>query len=154
MLVAWHPLAAYHAHLQLLDALAGDCVAWSDLSACWVHEADMLHAFARSQAPPQPVFLFSQHYVGEPTTEESPVWIHTHGLHRCGVSELDAVDVSAKHVSEASQLMNTAAMRFIDERALPEEGERSECSASSVRSTSTWPSRSRTIQRSSPSSRP
>ncbi|MCA9669875.1 MAG: DUF4026 domain-containing protein [Myxococcales bacterium] len=114
------PLGEYHQQLKLLAALAPDAVFALDVSALTPRPGEWLAEVAASQAPPSPETLFTIHCVGD--QGESTVWMHTHGLDRCGSVELDLVDVPASFVSLAGTLLNTVATMFI-EQGVPEADE-------------------------------
>ena len=115
--VSRHPLIDYHRQLQLLHTLAPNATALLDLSACDARSADWLGDAATSTVPPHPNHLFTIHAV---TSQAGRAWLHTHGLHRCGVMELDIVGVPEGAVDAMQQLMCAVAKVFIDDGAPPE----------------------------------
>lgn len=105
--VLWH----YHAQLRLLHTLAPEAAGVLDVGAARARPATWLSEAASSTVPPHPDNLFSIHGVYE---ESGVMWMHTHGLHRCGVIELDALEVDREHTWAIQNLMNAVAKRFID----------------------------------------
>ena len=72
--------------IRILDAMfpeilaVMDCPAEKLLSGRWVSLA------AKSKIPPAPRYLFTVQAVGN---DDGQVWLHTHGLKRCGMFELE-----------------------------------------------------------------
>lgn len=117
---AANPLADYHAQARLLFALAPEAILVLDVNACRPHPRAWLRELAETRIPPSPVALFSIHDVAEPG--EKLHWLHTHGLDRCGLVELDALEVPGERAGLVGELMNSVAAMFL-ERGLPEPGE-------------------------------
>lgn len=111
------PLGDYHLQLRLLDAVAPTAVSMIDVDACVTRPGAWLRETAQRQTPPSPKSLYSIHQVFE---EGRPgVWLHTHGLHRSGVIELEMLDVPEGQALAMAQLINVVAPLFI-ERGVPE----------------------------------
>ena len=87
------PLWDYHAQLQLLREASGGTAKVLDVSAQTVRAGSWLDEVAASAVPPSPVSLYTVHSVFE--ARHRPIWLHTHGLERCGSIELDVVDLAA-----------------------------------------------------------
>lgn len=113
--VLWH----FHAQIRLLRLLAPEAAGVLDVGAARAHTADWLSEAATSGVPPHPDTLFSIHAVFD---ESERLWMHTHGLHRCGVIELDVVDVARDSGWALQHLLNAIAKRFID-HGYPEQDE-------------------------------
>jgi len=110
------PLADYHLQLKVLDVVAPAAVSMVDIDACVTRSGSWLRETARRQTPPSPKSLYSIHQVFE---EGRPgVWLHTHGLHRSGVIELEMLDVPEGQALAMAQLINVVAPLFI-ERGVP-----------------------------------
>ena len=86
------PLASYHLQLQVIHTLLSDTLAVMDdsseklLSGRWVALA------AASHIPPAPRYIYTVQAVSG--DESDCVWLHTHGLNRCGITELEVLDSS------------------------------------------------------------
>ncbi len=116
---AQRPLWDFHAQLKLLRAVAPDAVFVLDTNAFAPRPGAWLHEIAASIAPPSFESLYTIHCVGE---RDKPVWLHTHGLDRCGCIELDMVDVPADFAGLAGQMLNVVSAMFI-ERGVPDADE-------------------------------
>ncbi|MDO5663709.1 MAG: DUF4026 domain-containing protein [Bacteroidia bacterium] len=83
-----NPLDAFHLHLKLLHAIFPDNIlAVLDYSAGKLLNGNWTARAAEASAPPSPIYLFSIH--GVSNEHDNTAWIHTHGLLRYGLSELD-----------------------------------------------------------------
>lgn len=114
-------LGSYHAQLKIMDALMPEALCILDegsekiLSAKWVKLA------ASSNVPPSPRYLFTVQAVSE--QDKSPeVWLHTHGLNRCGIPELEILGSDGKNYNNHYNLIDIMAKRFLDGVTI-EEGE-------------------------------
>jgi len=110
------PLIQFHRQLQLLHAIAPEAVAVIDDAACWPHPGAWMEEIATTMAPPNPLNLYLIHEVFEEGDRE--VWIHTHGLLRCGCLELEMLGVPTDAVGPLGGLLTTAAAMVI-EQAMP-----------------------------------
>ena len=106
------PLDRYHAQLKVLSWLAPEAPAVLDVSAADVRPASWLREVANSNVPPHPNALYSIHCVER--QKESTVWLHTHGLERCGRSELEMLDIPREAVYEMSLILNATAHMLLD----------------------------------------
>jgi hypothetical protein len=114
------PLHAFHALVKLAWALSPEMVLLYDVDACMAHHAAWAKEVAESAALPAPESLFTIHAVRD---ESAPrVWMHTHGLRRCGLIELEMFDAPEHGVGLLSTLLCTAAAMWL-ERGAPEPGE-------------------------------
>lgn len=116
------PLRSYHAQLKLLDIMLPDKLAVLDdsaeklLSPMWVSLA------AASEIDPSPNYLFTVQAVGG-GEEDGEVWLHTHGLNRCGLPELEIINSNAAHYQDHYQVIANTASRLLDGTKPPMHGE-------------------------------
>lgn len=118
MLDPVHPLRAFHIQLRILALIAPEAAGLVDQSAYTAHPMGWLEEAASSPVPPHPHSLWTIHAVWE----DEGTWLHTHGLHRCGVIELDMVDIPRDQAANMAQLLNTAATLMLD-HGVPEPDE-------------------------------
>ena len=111
------PLLEFHRQLQLLAALAPDASCFLDVPACRPRPARWLLDAAHRATPPSPENLFCIHAVHDEV--EDLVWLHSHGLLRCGSPELEVLSVPAADVPSMGDLLNATAALFLD-RGVPE----------------------------------
>jgi uncharacterized protein YegJ (DUF2314 family) len=106
------PLADYHRQLRVLAAAAPDAPVVVDLASTAVRPGTWVRDVASSSVPPSPLSLFEIHAVGPQGSGNG--WLHTHGLLRCGLVELEMVDVPGEAAETLGELMNTVASAFLD----------------------------------------
>lgn len=121
------PLEDFHRQVQLLATVAPDAVAFLDLVACFPRPGRWMREVAEQSVAPSPENLYCIHAVAEESESEEAVvsggvWLHTHGLLRCGMIELEMLDVPPSDVVEMGTILNTAAALFLD-HGIPEPGE-------------------------------
>ena len=116
---ASRPLRDFHRQIRVLHAAAPDAVLAMDLPACRPHPASWLRESAGSAVPPAPTSLFVIHAVYDDKDPAGRVWMHTHGLGRCGSIELEIMDVTREDASTLALLVNTVAAMFVEQGAPP-----------------------------------
>lgn len=108
------PQASYHAQLKLLDIMVPDKLGVLDdssekiLSPMWVSLA------ASSDIHPSPNYIFTVQAVGG---EDGKVWLHTHGLNRCGIPELEIIDSNSEVYQSHYHIIANVASRILEEGA-------------------------------------
>lgn len=75
---------------------------------------------AGSQTPPAPSYLYTVHAVND---ENGEVWLHSHGLNRCGIRELEIVGVDQTNYANHATLLDAMADKAISENELENEKE-------------------------------
>lgn len=112
--------SSFHFQLKLIDALMPEPVAIIDESAEQIFSGQWAHLAAASNTPPSPQYIYQIHAV---TDEKDEVWLHTHGLARCGLPEIEILDAGKKNLNEIGEVMNTMACSLLDNEEIPETGE-------------------------------
>ncbi|UTC61649.1 DUF4026 domain-containing protein [Treponema sp. OMZ 787] len=107
-----NPLNSYHLQIKIIaEILHKNLIAVYDsnsinvLSGRWVEHA------AKSSVPPCPLYAFSIHAV--PDKKGDFIWLHTHGLSRYGLNELDILDSKPDFCIEHSHLLQNLALNLI-----------------------------------------
>jgi hypothetical protein len=113
------PLRDFHRQIRVLNAAAPGAVLAMDVPACRPHPASWLRESAASAVPPAPTSLFVIHAVYDDKAPGAPVWMHTHGLQRCGSIELEIMDVTRDDAATLALLVNTVAAMFIEKGPSP-----------------------------------
>ncbi len=108
------PLADFHQQLILAAALAPDALLYYDVTACRAHNRSWVQESATSAVSPSPQALFSIHAVLPEGNREKGLWLHTHGLIRCGITELEICNLPAAAAPPCSRLLNTVATMFLE----------------------------------------
>ena len=117
-----HALDDFHRHIQALAAVAPDAVTVLDLAACWPRSGEWLREIASTRVPPAPANLFCVHAVYDDAAAGDTVWLHTHGLLRCGSIELEMLGVPRDRAGLMANLIHATATMFIEKGPpVPEE---------------------------------
>lgn len=112
-------LESYHLQLKIINTIFPETLAVLDYSSEKVLSGAWLACAAKSQTPPAPRYLFTTQavYTGK------EVWLHTHGLNRCGIMELEVLN-STKNTSQSHyQVMEAIASRLINEPDALDDGD-------------------------------
>lgn len=110
----------FYDQLRIIDAVIPDKLAVLDcpseklLSGRWVELA------ARSSVMPAPRYLFTVQAV---SGEGDEVWLHTHGLKRCGLYELEIICSNQEMYNDHYHIIETLAYRMIESDKKIEPGE-------------------------------
>jgi len=115
------PLEDWHRQLQLMVSLAPRAVAYVDVSAAMAHEAAWALDAAAAPVAPPPRSLYAVHAL-MPESRKARGALHTHGLARCGLLELEMLDVTPRALAPCALLLNAVAALLLD-RGLPAPGE-------------------------------
>lgn len=102
---------SYHLQLKILAAIftgllaVMDCNAERMLSGRWVKLA------AASNVLPAPQYLYTVQAVSDDGEE---VWLHSHGLNRCGVTELEILGANKENYDSQYHILSTMAGRLLE----------------------------------------
>lgn len=114
-------LSSYHLQLKLIHAMIPDALAVIDDSSEKILSGRWVALAAASKVPPAPRYLYTAQAVsGE--EEGSCVWLHTHGLNRCGCPELEVLDSNRENYQEHYNVLETLANRLLEDEEIPEFG--------------------------------
>ncbi len=115
-------LASYHLQLKLICALVPDLLAVLDDSSEKILSGRWVTLAARSQVAPAPRYLYTAQAV---SGDDDCVWLHTHGLNRCGCPELEILNSTKDTYQTHYNVLETLANRLLDlgPKDLPEYGE-------------------------------
>ena len=113
------PLFDFHRQLQVLLTAAPSAPVFFDVTACRAHAAVWVQEAAHSDIPPPPLSLYAIHAVYPEPGKRRGTWLHTHGLVRCGVPELEMLDTAQDAVGSCGLLINTVAAMVL-EGGMPE----------------------------------
>lgn len=108
-------LSCWILQLAVIDAIVGECYALLDgvtnvfLSGAWV--TDMAH----TTTPPRLDLGYIIHGVSPEDEQAADYWLHTHGLLKFGLPELEIMRVSREQVSVCQGIIQTLAMRLLQE---------------------------------------
>ncbi len=114
------PLDSYHLQLKLCYALLPDILAVIDDSSEKILSGHWVALAAVSMVPPAPRYIFTAQAVAG---EDGTVWLHTHGLNRCGLTELEILNSTKETYQEHYNVMETMAKRMLETEEPLEPGE-------------------------------
>ncbi len=101
---------SYHLQLKLADAIVPEMLALLDESAERLLPAKWVTMSAESKITPGPTDL----YIVQAVTEKNEIWLHTHGLCRCGLTELEILQSDKDNYHKHYNLLSSLANYLID----------------------------------------
>lgn len=101
------PAKGFQIQMRVLDAaiVSGMPAAFDD-SALSIRSGKIIREIARSKTPPRAGVLFGIH---ETPVEGEKVWVHTHGLGRFGLPEIEVVGLGKERSRDAFDLVDAVA---------------------------------------------
>ncbi len=111
---------AYHLQLKVVKAMVPDLLAVMDESAERLVSGRWVTLATESNVAPSAQSLFTIQAVGG---ENGSVWLHTHGLNRCGLYELEVLGSDQDNYSDHFNVINTFASILLDSKDRPEPGD-------------------------------
>ncbi|MBD3362621.1 DUF4026 domain-containing protein [Candidatus Dojkabacteria bacterium] len=112
------PLVDFFNQIKLLVTIVPDVILIKDLSAIQLLSGDWARDVFENDIPPSPQRMFSIHGV----QQDDEVWLHTHGLERCGLKDVEILGVPKEGYERVGDLLNTIVQMIIDSEP-PVEGE-------------------------------
>lgn len=113
------PYQAYHLQIKILTTLVPDLVLIYDESAERIITGRWVRMAAASKYTPGPKDLFLVQAIGG---QDGRVWMHTHGLCRFNLAELEILDADKKYHEEYFNALCTLAGMMLDEGTTEKEG--------------------------------
>ncbi len=113
-------LESYHLQLKILYTIIPDMAACIDFSTQKVLSGIWVGLCAESQIPPSPDYVYNVQAISGKSGE---VWLHTHGLNRCGAVELEIIDSDKENYINQYYIIQTLAKRIISDNDFINEGE-------------------------------
>ncbi|MDR1809399.1 MAG: DUF4026 domain-containing protein [Prevotella sp.] len=113
------PLLSFHFQLKVLNAVVPDAALVLDFASYKLLSSKWLKMTAKSDVPPSPEYLYAIHAVyndDDENSETKQYWLHTHGLLRCGLVELEALNIT-DGAQQLYDLMTVVVKKFLDEPA-------------------------------------
>lgn len=106
-----HILESYHTQLKLISEILPDCLAVLDASSEKILSGKWVQLAAKSNVPPSPRYIFTVQAVSGDTDE---VWLHSHGLNRCGLPELEILNSTKDTYDDHYNIIETMAKRLLE----------------------------------------
>ena len=115
-----NPKKCYHLQLKLIYAMIPEMVALCDESAERMLNKKWVELAVKSNVLPAPISL----YTVQAVYDENEVWLHTHGLCRCNLHEIEFLGSNKDDSRTHYDLISNYACRLLDEKnpTLEDEG--------------------------------
>lgn len=104
---------SFHLQLKIALTLVPDLIGLLDESAEKMFPSKWVEMSAASKVLPSANDLFNVQAVSE---KKGTVWLHTHGLCRCGIPELEILESSQEHYEQHYHLLMTYAAFLVDHK--------------------------------------
>lgn len=115
-----NPLRSYHAQLKIITALIPDVLAVLDDSSEKILSGKWVQLAAKSMVPPAPRYIYTVQAV---SGDEDCVWLHSHGLNRCGHPDIEVLNSKKDTCDNHYHVMETMANRLLEQEEPIEMGE-------------------------------
>ncbi|SES94852.1 DUF4026 domain-containing protein [Prevotella sp. kh1p2] len=114
-------MTSYHLQLKIMDAVMPDAVAVFDESGEQLLLGRWVRLAAESAVPPPSDMMYVLQAVSD---DKDEVWMHTHGLARCHVPELEILGANVDNYKPMGDLLNATARYILgnNDAAKPYEG--------------------------------
>lgn len=99
----------------VLDAVAGACYALQDLVASQFFSGAWLAEMAQTYTPPSLEMFYVIHAIVPEDEESDDFWLHTHGLLKFGLPELEILRARRDHLQACQGIIQTLAARMLDD---------------------------------------
>lgn len=113
-------LDSYHLQLKIIDSIFPETVGVIDYSAEKILSGVWASLAAKCSTPPAPRYIFTAQAV---YSSDDNVWLHTHGLNRCGLMELEIMGSTKETSQNHYHVIESVASRLIDEPDTFEDGD-------------------------------
>lgn len=114
------PLTSYHLQLKIIHAAIPQKLAVFDDSSEKILSGKWVALAAASAVAPAPRYLYTAQAVSD---ETGTVWLHSHGLNRCGLPELEVLASDKDNYQSHYSILETMANRMMEMDEPLEEGE-------------------------------
>ena len=111
---------SFHLQIKLLCAMVGEPAGIVDFSGERMLSGRWAVLAAQSEVPPSPEYLYAVQAVSGDTDD---VWLHTHGLNRCGGIELEILNSDKEYYNDQACVINTLASNIISKGGFIDEYE-------------------------------
>lgn len=107
-------LDAYHLHLKVLTTILPELNGVLDISSLKILNKSWVKMASEAIIPPDPVYLVNFHGV---IHENESVWLHSHGLRRCGYREIEISDLTKEYINEGGQILEYLAKNMLTSKS-------------------------------------
>lgn len=120
MIFSENHMDSYHLQLKVIDCLVPNKLGLLDFNIERILSGKWATIAAKSKVPPSPGYLYTIQAI---SGEGDDVWLHTHGLNRCGVIEFEILNSSKEYYQSHGDVLDTLAKRVVSEGYMVEEEE-------------------------------
>lgn len=113
-------LDSYHLQLKVINSLLLEIIGVFDYSSEKILSGKWVNLTAKSNVPPAPRYIYTTQAVID---DDNIVWLHTHGLNRCGITELEILNSNKEMYNTHYSIIETLANRLIEMEDILEEKE-------------------------------
>lgn len=113
-------LDSYHLQLKILNTMLPDLIGIMDISAQKLLSGTWAKMAAKSCVQPSPDYIFSIQAIND---DKNSVWLHTHGLNRCGSPEIEIVNSNTDNYQNHGTVLQTVGKNIVTGKFLPDEKE-------------------------------
>ncbi len=111
----------FYDQIRIISIMVPSVVAVMDIPSEKLISGKWLRLAAESKVMPSPRYLFTVQAINDEGTDE--VWLHSHGLKRCGLYEIEILDSSKDTYNEHYHVIETMAYRMLESEEGIEPGE-------------------------------
>lgn len=104
-------LESYHLQLKIISTIFPETLAVLDVSSEKILSGVWVNLAAKCNTPPAPRYVFTAQAV---YASDEDVWLHTHGLNRCGLMELEVLGSTKETYSDHYNVIEAVASRLIE----------------------------------------
>lgn len=101
----FHPVVCFQVQLKMMCCLIEDMGFCVDFNAERILSGVWCTLQAKTSTPPSLKYLYAVQCVGS-DTDDNKVWIHTHGLNRCGFIEYEIMDSNVELCNSHAMLLS------------------------------------------------
>lgn len=112
-------LASFHLQMKILYAMVPEMAGVVDFSAEKILSGKWVELTAKSDVSPAPIYL----YTVQAISDQDEVWLHTHGLNRCGSIELEIMKSDKNNFNNHYEVLSSFAERMVTSNDLVDEEE-------------------------------
>ena len=110
-----NPYADLMIQFAVLDAIAGECYALVDGISALFFSGAWLAEMATSYTPPNPNIHYTIHAVSPENPDDANYWLHTHGLLKFGLPELEILNGRKEALYVYETLLNGLATQLLND---------------------------------------
>lgn len=112
------PFESYLFQVKLMNCILPNHVALVDYNTEKIMSAEWSKMTANSEISPGPSYLFSINTIKGKNEE---IWLHTHGLNRCGFIELEILNSNIENHNTHAMMLNIIANKMLNENSFENE---------------------------------